>query len=182
MRGFLNQTRPVPLNSRGLAIYRRMKGILKLFEEPHPASRRGDVIMHGRKGLYFIALTVVLVLMFGLQLSHSTVAGAASTGNNPHDFSNKEECSSCHGSSMPSLSFDSVTVCTRCHEGFLGNHPVAKHPIGKIPEINITKLMPLSSDGKMVCYTCHDNHNSSSYPKMLRTDYMRLCSSCHRGY
>ncbi len=133
-----------------------------------------------RTGFYVGAAMAVLVLMHGLGLS--TVAGAAARGHNPHDYSKKDECAYCHTSSMPALKFDSVTICTRCHDGYLGNHPVAKHPMGKRPGINISRLMPLSSDGKMVCYTCHDNHNRSSYPNMLRTDYLRLCSSCHRGY
>ncbi len=138
--------------------------------------------MYRRYCIYAVAAISVLGLMLGVLPSFSPSARAAMRGENPHDYSNKEGCRSCHADSMPALRFDSVTVCTRCHDGFLGNHPVAKHPIGKRPSINITRLMPLSSDGKMVCYTCHDNHNKTNYKNMLRTDYLRLCSSCHRGY
>ncbi len=125
----------------------------------------------------------IMVLAFTLSAGPFVSGRAwAKGGKNPHDYSDKEACASCHKSAVPDLKFDTVTICTRCHEGYLGNHPVAKHPIGKRPGINITRLMPLSLDGKMVCYTCHDNHNRSGYPNMLRTDYLKLCSACHRGY
>jgi len=122
------------------------------------------------------------VLSLGLLVLLAQAPGALAANKNPHDYNDKGSCSACHKQKVPDLKFDAVTVCTRCHEGYLGNHPVAKHPIGKRPNINISRLMPLSLDGRMVCYTCHDNHNRSAYPNMLRTEYLRLCSACHRGY
>jgi len=101
---------------------------------------------------------------------------------NPHDFSRKDYCSSCHGEAPPALSFDPVTTCTKCHMGNVGNHPVSRHPIGKAPRINIAAYLPLSEGGLLVCYTCHDQHNTSGHPRMLRVEYLRLCASCHRGY
>ena len=124
----------------------------------------------------------VAVLMLSLTLAFGLRRGALAANPSPHDYSDESACAYCHKQKVPDLKFDAVTVCTRCHEGYLGNHPVAKHPIGERPGINISRLMPLSLDGRMVCYTCHDNHNKSAYPKMLRTDYLRLCSACHRGY
>ncbi len=128
------------------------------------------------------AVAAVCVLSLGAATLQRGAFGASAGVKNPHDYSDRTACGSCHKKTPPDLKFDAVTVCTRCHEGYLGNHPVSKHPIGKRPNINITRLMPLSVDGRMVCYTCHDNHNRSGFPSMLRTDYLRLCSACHRGY
>ncbi|MFQ5479896.1 MAG: cytochrome c3 family protein [Thermodesulfobacteriota bacterium] len=126
----------------------------------------------------FLAAVFALVFLF--------VSGPAAPGEvraaNPHDWHDKGQCATCHESAMPALKFDSVTVCTHCHDGYIENHPVTKHPIGKRPGINISRRMPLDSGGKLVCYTCHDMHNRSDYPNMLRIDYLRLCSACHRGY
>jgi predicted CXXCH cytochrome family protein len=43
-------------------------------------------------------------------------------------------------------------------------------------------VLPLSVGGEIVCHTCHDNHNTSKFGKMLRVDFIRLCVSCHVGY
>lgn len=101
---------------------------------------------------------------------------------NPHDFSVKQYCHFCHTGKPPQLSLDPVTTCTKCHMGNLDNHPVTKHPIGKEPRINVPYNFPLTKDGKMVCYTCHDPHNKLGYPKMLRVEYGKLCAACHVGY
>ncbi len=140
---------------------------------------RGSTRTHLRWIMAGLALAVFLFLSL---LTLPRVSLAAGHGVNPHEWENKESCSYCHGSEMPSLKLDTVTLCTRCHKEQLGNHPVAKHPIGKRPRINISRRMPLDKSGKLVCYTCHDAHNKSEYPNMLRIDYLRLCSACHRGY
>ncbi|MBI5642403.1 MAG: hypothetical protein HY954_02900 [Deltaproteobacteria bacterium] len=103
-------------------------------------------------------------------------------GVNPHNFSKTELCSSCHQAEPPLLNFDAVTTCTKCHSGNVGNHPVTRHPIGKMPRIKIPAILPLTDEGQMVCYTCHDPHNKSKYPKMLRVEFRKLCGSCHAGY
>jgi len=129
-----------------------------------------------------VAGIALLTFLMASQLTLSGASWAAVQGANPHEWDNKESCSACHGSLMPSLKLDAVTLCTRCHKEQIGNHPVAKHPIGKRPKINISRRMPLDESGKLVCYTCHDSHNRSKYANMLRIDYLRLCSACHRGY
>ncbi|MFQ5353446.1 MAG: cytochrome c3 family protein [Thermodesulfobacteriota bacterium] len=128
------------------------------------------------------AAPAFVVLLFAAWLAVPSAGLAQSRDVNPHNWSDKTGCVSCHKSVMPALKMDSVTVCTHCHGGNLVNHPVAKHPIGKKPGINISRRMPLDRDGKLVCYTCHDNHNRSDYPNMLRVGYLQLCSACHRGY
>lgn len=100
----------------------------------------------------------------------------------PHDFDRKSYCVNCHDPEPPMLRFDAVTTCTKCHPNVVGDHPVARHPLGKMPRISIPVNLPLTDDGLMVCFTCHEPHNKTNYSKMLRVDYFRLCASCHKGY
>lgn len=100
----------------------------------------------------------------------------------PHNYSKKELCEYCHKGLPPELTFDPVTTCARCHPGNVGNHPVTKHPVGVKPKIHIPKNLPLTKEGALVCYTCHDNHNRTSNQHMLRVEYFKLCASCHVGY
>jgi len=101
---------------------------------------------------------------------------------NPHDFSKAELCGVCHTAEPPALLLDPVSICVKCHPGNIGNHPVTKHPIGQMTRIKIPSYLPLTEDGEMVCYTCHDPHKKTKHPKMLRVDYFRLCQACHVGY
>lgn len=104
---------------------------------------------------------------------------------NPHDAAGgRPQCSSCHTAKPPALNFDAVTTCVKCHSGNIDNHPVSRHPIGVAPRIRVPSFLPLTADGKMVCYTCHDPHkNLKEEPKkMLRVGYEALCASCHVGY
>lgn len=101
---------------------------------------------------------------------------------NPHNFNDKSNCGLCHTSDPPALNFDSVTTCTRCHKGNVGDHPVTRHPIGRPTGKQVPVILPLSEERQMVCYTCHDQHNRSGHPKMLRVEYKRLCALCHVDY
>lgn len=104
---------------------------------------------------------------------------------NPHDASGDHPfCSACHTAKPPALSFDAVTTCVKCHSGNVNNHPVSRHPIGGVPRIRVPSYLPLTTDGRMVCYTCHDPHKKlkEERKKMLRVDYETLCASCHVGY
>lgn len=98
---------------------------------------------------------------------------------NPHDFERKDLCPSCHGD-IPMLSHDPMTTCTKCHPGNVGDHPFQGHPT----YIRVSKkvdalMMPLTHDGWLVCYTCHDYHNRSGFKRMLRIEYESLCRLCH---
>lgn len=108
--------------------------------------------------------------------------GVTKINLNPHDFSKKELCAVCHTADPPALLLDPVTTCVKCHQGNIGNHPVTRHPMGMMTRIKIPSYLPLTDDGQMVCYTCHDPHRKSKHPKMLRVDYFRLCMACHVGY
>jgi len=78
---------------------------------------------------------------------------------NPHNYDKKDYCSLCHiAAEIPKLNHDVITTCVK---------------------VNIPEWMPLSKEGKLVCYTCHDYHNRSGLKRMLRVDYETLCASCH---
>ncbi|MBI5970855.1 MAG: hypothetical protein HY884_06845 [Deltaproteobacteria bacterium] len=115
-------------------------------------------------------------------ISHGALKEESVQIKNPHDFGDKTSCGRCHTPAPPKLSFDPVTTCVKCHTGNLNSHPISRHPIGKAPRINIPSAFPLSKDGLMVCYTCHDPHGKSGHKRMLRVEYGKLCAACHAGY
>ncbi len=126
--------------------------------------------------LNLILLTVIFILNAGYLWAE------VSAQINPHNYDNKDYCQSCHVvSEMPRLNYDSITTCVKCHPGSIGNHPVSRHPVlVKVPyNIVLPEWMPLSKEEKIVCFTCHDNHNRSGFSRMLRIDYESLCVSCH---
>lgn len=125
-------------------------------------------------------LASLAVLFAGAATAADEEEGAAF--QNPHNYSKKEFCEYCHKGMPPELTFDPVTTCARCHPGNVGNHPVTKHPVGVTPKIHIPKNLPLTREGLLVCYTCHDQHNRTNNQHMLRVEYFKLCASCHVGY
>lgn len=127
--------------------------------------------------------TVILFLaifFFHMSVSYAQVDIAERI--NPHNYNNKDYCQACHDiSNMPLLNHDSMTTCIKCHENNIKNHPVSRHPIlVNIPhKIVVPEWMPLSKENKIVCYTCHDYHNTGKMTHMLRINYDILCVSCH---
>lgn len=122
-------------------------------------------------------------LVFFCASSASSAEEEGAAFKNPHNYSRKDFCEYCHKGGMPpELTFDTVTTCARCHPGNVGNHPVTKHPVGVVPKIHIPRNLPLTKEGTLVCYTCHDQHNRTGNRYMLRVEYFKLCASCHVGY
>lgn len=129
-----------------------------------------------------IAVVIFLAALAGAGPSLAEEIGAKKVNINPHDFTRADLCSTCHKSEPPALLLDPVTTCVKCHPGNIGNHPVTNHPMGRMTRIKIPSYLPLTDDGEMVCYTCHNPHRATKYPRMLRVDYFRLCQACHVGY
>lgn len=132
---------------------------------------------------FIVRKTALVALLFALVLAGGVTRAEDGKANiNPHNFADKSLCSSCHREGTAHLLLDPVTTCVKCHHGNVGNHPVTRHPIGSIPRIKIPSALPLSHEGQIVCYTCHDPHGKSRHPVMLRVEYLKLCASCHAGY
>lgn len=134
----------------------------------------------GLRGGRLIGATIITATL----LSGGDLRGEEALDHiNPHDYGNEQYCASCHTTvDPPVLNFDPVSSCTRCHERNVANHPVTRHPLNKVPRMQIPPLWPLTEDGGIVCYTCHDYHNKSRFRSMLRIDYSKVCVSCHKGY
>jgi predicted CXXCH cytochrome family protein len=135
--------------------------------------------------VFLVPVFCVAVGLVALASSSECLAeeiGAKKLNVNPHDYSKAGLCSVCHTADPPALLLDPVSICVKCHPGNIGNHPVTRHPMGLMTKIKIPANLPLTEDGEMVCYTCHDPHKKTRHPKMLRVDYFRLCQSCHVGY
>ncbi len=131
-----------------------------------------------KHGLSWIkSLSIIIALAFSID------SGWAEIRANPHSFERKDLCSICHKKDIPELNHDPVTTCIKCHSGNIANHPVYRHPImvGASRKVIIPLGLPLTSDDKIVCYTCHDYHNTTGIKKMLWLNYNRLCVSCHVG-
>ena len=120
--------------------------------------------------------------IFTLFFLLNSTRGWAEVPVNPHNYDKKDYCSLCHiAAEIPKLNHDVITTCVKCHPGSISNHPVSRHPISVNAsyKVNIPEWMPLSKEGKLVSYTCHDYHNRSGLKRMLRVDYETLCASCH---
>jgi hypothetical protein len=133
----------------------------------------------------------------------------------PHDhFRRPEACPHCHivsgNIAAPGLfSADSERFCLGCHlmESLGRSHPVNVAPRERIPPMTIPKALPLSTDGRLMCLTCHAAHGAylSSIPSFpgqerfvpanggasgYKTFFLRrtsptdgfaaLCQACHK--
>ncbi|MHB8882580.1 MAG: cytochrome c3 family protein [Thermodesulfovibrionales bacterium] len=96
-------------------------------------------------------------------------------------FAEKHPCSSCHRSAPHSAAAGTLLkaplsgLCLECHPDRMGT---AEHKIDVVPAMKSGEL-PLGKDGKMTCITCHDPHEKSGNPKLLRILPSDLCLTCH---
>ena len=116
---------------------------------------------------------------------------------NPHEAS-YFACKACHTTSIP----DEITnpdyklryrgdiniLCVSCHVTDRGHHPTGLPPPPfMLEDIEASdKTIPLDREGRINCYTCHDNGCSSGEQAMRQRYYGRanlentLCWICHR--
>jgi predicted CXXCH cytochrome family protein len=92
---------------------------------------------------------------------------------------NKHECSYCHitmhADAAMLLKASLSGLCLECHPDRSGSN---EHRIDIAPSMEVVGL-PLSKDGKITCATCHDPHEKSGYPMLLRVKPSELCFTCH---
>jgi predicted CXXCH cytochrome family protein len=94
---------------------------------------------------------------------------------NPHNFQDKELCQQCHTQELPALTLPPVALCKKCHKPGTNDHPTGVTVKNPIPN-----ELALDKSKKMVCHTCHDPHQQTSYPALLRMDFDDLCRLCHQ--
>jgi len=92
-----------------------------------------------------------------------------------------KDCNSCHlphkMNEKPLLNKPLSELCISCHPERVGK---GEHAIGIKPQVAVEEL-PLDTDGKMTCITCHDPHGSTGFGSLLRApDFNALCIKCHR--
>lgn len=159
---------------------------ISMIKKPTYGATRPTVGRAARRGAAPVHFFSVLIWLVASVLLAATLATAEDreglTRPSPHDFGATQYCSVCHKQPPPALNLDPMATCTKCHAGNVGNHPVSRHPLWVTPRISVPAYLPLSREGKLVCFTCHDPHNRSGIDKMLRVDFKRLCASCHAGY
>ena len=116
---------------------------------------------------------------------------------NPHEAS-YFACKACHTTSIP----DEITdpgyklryrgdiniLCVSCHVTDRGHHPTGlPPPLFMLQDMEDSKkTIPLDREGRINCYTCHDNGCSTGQQGMRQRYYDRaslentLCWICHR--
>jgi predicted CXXCH cytochrome family protein len=113
-----------------------------------------------------------VLIFFGKLLLLSTwMALSLQAGSpllNPHFFPAEDSCPKCHKAARQ------IIPCTSCHTPGSNDHPVN---ISNYETVHVS--LPLSPEGKITCYTCHDPHNQSEIPPLLRLSCDQLCLSCH---
>jgi len=92
---------------------------------------------------------------------------------------NKHECSYCHITSDKTAGMlrkaSLSALCAECHPDRMGPN---EHRVDIAPSMKVVEL-PLSKDGKITCATCHDPHEQSGHPLLLRVAPSELCLKCH---
>ena len=91
----------------------------------------------------------------------------------------KHECGYCHLTSDKTnkmrLKATLAELCIECHSDRSGPN---EHKVGIAPPKGVAEL-PFDKDGLLTCVTCHDPHEKSGYPKLLRVKPSELCLKCH---
>lgn len=103
----------------------------------------------------------------------------------------KNNCSFCHLSSEAPPVDDKnhenrlrtrdeigIDVCYKCHptEKLGVSHPVGIYPSDKI---QVPELLPTSTEGKLLCITCHSAHGSDEEYIGRKPVTAQLCIACH---
>ena len=94
--------------------------------------------------------------------------GITSTGS-------RKDLSNPHYPGLKSINEAGFYVCGECHRGSI--HLKASHPMVDVTP-TVSGGLPLGSDGRMLCVTCHMSHGSQ-HPYVLRKEETELCRSCH---
>ncbi len=136
-----------------------------------------------------IIMRVLIFFIFFLScLAYPLIA----RGTGPHNeiiLNTDIRCSECHQTLFlnevsPEFNDATDSICLRCHQG---ERKLFSHPVGVKVRPAFSEEMPLSSDGRLMCITCHTFHSSFYMPILKKKVYLRrivmeknFCLRCHR--
>jgi predicted CXXCH cytochrome family protein len=95
---------------------------------------------------------------------------------NPHVYLGAPLCQRCHADPSGRLRAEPMALCQQCHVQRHGNHPVGV--VQKQP----AKDLPYGPGGRILCHTCHDQHDLLARKKGLRLPFNELCLKCHQQH
>lgn len=117
-----------------------------------------------------IILNAVFVLML-LLINPNPLHGEVL--KKPH-----EDCLNCHKEK------DSKELKSPVNELCLKCHPLSTqrdHPVNIKATVRPVKL-PLDSEGRITCITCHEPHGKTGKERLLRMQFNDLCRECHKMF
>ncbi|TAL24568.1 MAG: hypothetical protein EPN94_07045 [Nitrospirae bacterium] len=128
----------------------------------------------------------ILALIFTVMIfsASCTLPGFKKTTEvKPSEVTAHKDCNMCH---LPHkmgggilLSKPLSELCSSCHQARIG---AGEHKVGIKPSMP-TEGLPLDTDGKITCITCHDPHGAKGYESLLRApSFTELCKKCHKNY
>lgn len=150
----------------------------------------GDLERQGRGGVAgrWLALAAVLFASAGCATLQGLFGGRqgppppawvaypesqVASVEDPHNYLGAPLCQKCHTGPSGALKADPIATCTGCHQQKHGNHPV--NIVHKKP----SKDLPYGEGGRILCHTCHDEHQLRFKKKGLRLPFNELCLKCH---
>ncbi len=95
---------------------------------------------------------------------------------NPHNYLGAPLCQRCHTGPGGGLRAEPVALCKECHPQRHGNHPV------EVVQPHPPADLPFGPGGRILCHTCHDEHDLLARKKGLRLPFNDLCLKCHQQH
>lgn len=96
---------------------------------------------------------------------------------NVHAYKGAPVCQACHVQNSAALLDGPVRTCERCHQvrhskGHESGTPMDPKKAGGLP-------LP---EGRVVCHTCHAEHDVRKYRHGFRAPVNEVCRACHPGF
>lgn len=86
------------------------------------------------------------------------------------------DCLECHkDKDSKELKMVVNELCLKCHPFSTRRD----HPVNIKASVKPEKL-PLDSEGKITCITCHEPHGKTKEDRLLRMQFNTLCRECHK--
>lgn len=123
----------------------------------------------GKEGKKSLKLCFFIILLVALPINalHGEVL------KKPH-----RDCLQCHKEKdSKELKLQINELCLKCH-------PLSTqrdHPVNIKATVRAERL-PLDSEGRITCITCHEPHGKTKEEKLLRMEFNTLCRECHKMF